>query len=169
MEDDTQELDLSELDQIEASSENKLKVKNRFQTLSDKVKTTSQERDLETEARKKVETEKSRIEKERDFYKDFSQVSSKYPNASAYQDKILEKVNAGYTTEDATLVVLGREGKLQSITADTQPMRPDNIAGGSAVTSVSEGMDKNPNEMTRDELRKALLDQEKQGINLLKP
>lgn len=168
MENEELELDLGELDSIEANSDKKLKVKNRIQTLSDKVKTASQERD-EAQAKLKAEAEvKVRLEKERDFFKSFSQISSKYPNASSYQDQILERVNRGYEPEEAALAILAKEGKLQPITMDTQPLKPDNIAGGSASTTISEKLDKNLNEMSLEEKRAALLEMEKQGINLLK-
>src|SRR6185295_10830987 len=101
-----------ELDKIEKDTEENLKVKNRFEQLSEKVILTSKERDELAKAKADLEAQNSSIAKERDFYKDFSVNISKYPNASEYQDKILEKVKAGYSTEDAMVSVLAKEGKL---------------------------------------------------------
>jgi phage shock protein A len=156
-----------DLDRYQQNAEEKLKVKNRFEKLSEKVILTTKEKE-EAEARAKAESDaRLKVEKERDFYKDFSQVSSKYPHAASYQDKILEKVNSGYSAEDAAISILAKEGKLQPITADT--IAPSfNPAGGSASTAMTDSMDKNPAEMSRDELRKALMEQEKQGVNILK-
>ena len=152
------ELNLEELDQIETNAENKLKVKNRFEQLSEKVKVTSQERDAEAEARKKAEEEKASIEKDRDFYKNFSALSSKYPAASEYQETIREKVNAGYTEEDATLAVLAKEGKLTN-----QTVAPPAPEGGSAPT-IQVG-EKSIADTTLEEKR-ALLEQADQSGDL---
>lgn len=164
MENET-ELNL-DLDQIEQNSEQKLQVKNRFQQLSDKVKTEAQARE-EAEAKLKAEAEgKVQAEKERDFFKNFNTLSTKYPHAGQFQDKIWEKVKAGYTEEDATVAVLNGEGKLQTQTME--PTRPDNIAGGSASTVITETGEKRIEEMTNEEKRNALLQMEKEGVNLLK-
>lgn len=146
------ELNLEELDQIEANAENKLKVKNRFEQLSEKVKVTSQERDAEAEARKKAEEEKASIEKDRDFYKNFSTLSSKYPAAAEYQETIREKVNAGYTEEDAVLAVLAKEGKLAG--TPNPPQHTETPEGGSAPT-IQVG-EKSIADMTLEEKRAAL-------------
>ena len=106
-----------DLDQIEINEEKKLQVKDRFAKLSEKMTLTAREKE-EAEARLQAE-------KERDFFRDFSQVSSKYPKATEYQAQILEKVDSGYTTEDATLAILAKEGKLQTT---MEPVKPDNIA-----------------------------------------
>lgn len=160
------ELNLEALDHIESNAEEKLKVKNRFEKLSEKVILTAKEKE-EVEAKYKAETEaRTKAEKERDFFRDFSKLSSQFPNATEYQDKIWEKVNTGYTPEDATLAILAKEGKLQPITAGT--FRPDNVAGGSASNTITDSSEKNPNEMSRDELRNALMEAEKQGVNLFR-
>lgn len=161
------ELNLDQLDQIEKEAAEKLQTKNRYEKLSEKVITTAKEKD-EVEAKYKAEADaRSKAEKERDFYKDFSQISAKQPNASAYQEQILAKVNAGYSTEDATFAVLGKEGKLQPITQDTRSYSGQ-IAGGSASTAMSDSGDKNIQEMSQDERRSALMQAEKEGINLFK-
>lgn len=158
------ELNLEDLDQIDQSAEQKLQVKNRYQQLSEKVKTEAQARE-EAEAKLKTEAEaKAQAEKERDFFKNFNSLSSKYPNANQFQDKIWEKVKLGYTEEDATVSVLNSEGKLQPM----EPTRPDNIIGGSAATVITEGGEKRLDEMSADEKRNALLQMEKEGVNLLR-
>ena len=146
------------LDNIEVQADEKLKVKNRFQQLSDKVATTSKERD-DALAKAQAEAEdKTRLEKERDFYKDFSTNVSKYPNASEYQDKILEKVKAGYSTEDAMVSVLAKEGKLTTPRVETAPITAE---GGSASTVLAG--DKTFDQMSADDKRSALIEAEKSG------
>ena len=147
-----------DLDNLEVQAEEKLKVKNRFEKLSEKVITTSRERD---EALAKVQTEadaKLNAEKERDFYKDFSANVSKYPNASEYQDKFLEKVRVGYTTEDAMVAVLAKEGKL---TSEAPQVSSPQVEGGSAATQM--GGEKTLETMTADEKFAALTEIDKTG------
>lgn len=147
------------LDNLEVQAEEKLKVKNRFQTLSDKVATTSKERD-EALAKAQAEAEaKAQLEKERDFYKDFSVNISKYPTAAEYQDKILEKVRAGYTTEDAMVAVLNKEGKLTAPPAE--PKTPPQAEGGSATTQMVG--EKTLDQMTAAEKFEALKEADKTG------
>ena len=155
-----------DLDQIEQNSEQKLQVKNRFQQLSDKVKTEAQGRE-EAEAKVKA-AEDGRLEAEKkvEFFKNFSQVSSKYPNATEYQEQILERVNKGIDLEEATVGVLHKEGKFQAPVLE--PSRPDNIAGGSASTVITDTGDKRVEEMTHEEKRNQLLQMEKEGVNLLR-
>lgn len=162
---ENENLNLTEMDKIEAETEEKLQTKDRFQKLSEKGYQTAKERD-EAIAKAKTEADnRIKAEKERDFYKDFSQVSSRYPQAASYQDKILEKVNSGYTTEDATISILAKEGKLQPITADT---RSYNVAGGSASTAMSDTGEKPIKDMSQDERRNALMQAEKEGTNLFR-
>ena len=152
------ELEL-DLDNLEVQTEEKLKVKNRFEKLSEKVILTSKERD---EAQAKVQTEadaRLNAEKERDFYKDFSANVSKYPNVSEYQDKILEKVKQGYSTEDAMVAVLAKEGKL-NIASPPIPS-PGQVEGGSAPTTI-EGT-KSLKDMTTDEKLSALAEADAAG------
>ena len=157
------DLNLDDLDQIQANEERKLQVKDRFAKLSEKMTLTAKEKE-EAEAKAKTEAEaRLKAERERDFFKDFSQVSSKYPGATEYQEQILEKVNSGYSAEDAAISILAKEGKLQS-----QPTRPDNIAGGSASTTITDTGEKKIEDMSSDEKRDALLQLEKEGLNLLK-
>ena len=161
---DNEDLNL-DLDNLEVQAEEKLKVKNRFEKLSEKVILTSKERD---EALSKAQADaeaKVKAEKERDFYKDFSANVSKYPGASEYQDKILEKVNSGYSTEDAMVAVLVKEGKFTSETI--QPDKPQ-VEGGSATTAMSG--DKSLNDMSATEKLEALKEAEKSGdlVNALR-
>lgn len=133
---------------------------NRYKDLADKVKTTAEERDA-------ANTAKEAAEKELNFYKGFSKVSSKpeYQAASEYQDKIKEKVLSGYDMEDATISVLGKAGKLGNFTAPSQRESP---TGGSATTTMNQGGDKTIAEMTRAEKREALLQGEAESGSLSK-
>ena len=145
---------------LELEDENITREKDRNKKLADKVKATSEERD--TLAKAKEEEAKARVsaEKERDFFKNFNQVSAKYQGASEYQDKILEKVNAGYSVEDATTSILIKEGKYNP----AQPkVESEKAAGGSATTTIKGSDDKTPEKMSQDERRAALLDYEAKG------
>jgi len=147
------------LDDLEVQAEEKLKVKNRFEKLSEKVILTSKERD---EALAKIQVEadaKAQAEKERDFYKDFSSNVSKYPQAAEYQGTIMDKVKSGYSTEDAILAVLAKEGKLSPSEAPKE--RPSQIEGGSAPTNFAG--DKTLQDMSADEKLSALSDLDKSG------
>lgn len=125
----------------------------RNKDLSEKVKLTSQERDELAKQKETLEAEKVAISKERDFFKDFNTAASKYPNATEFQEKIKEKVMAGYDMEDAAVSVLAKEGKL------TAPVTPkDSPAGGSATTNIPAG-EKSVDEMTQEERRAALIKQ----------
>jgi hypothetical protein len=146
------------LDNVELQAEEKLKVKNRFDKLSEKVILTGKERD---EALAKAKTEAERAEaasKEASFYKDFSVNISKYPAASEYQDKILEKVRSGYSTEDAMVSVLAKEGKLSSQPAQQPSVQ---VEGGSALTL--QGGSKSLRDMSADEKFAALTEADKTG------
>lgn len=133
---------------------------DRNKKLADKVIATSKERD--TLAKAKEEETKARVtaEKERDFFKNFNQVSTKYQGASEYQDKILEKVNAGYSVEDATISILVKEGKYNPAPPKVEVER---AAGGSAATAIRGNDDKTPDKMSQVERRAALLDYEAKG------
>jgi hypothetical protein len=127
------------LDGIESQAEQNVKVKNRFQQLSEKVILTSKEKE-EAQALAKQESDaRLNAEKERDFYKDFSNNVTKYPNASEYQDQILEKVKSGYSTEDAMVSVLAKEGKLNASYEQPVHQPSGQVEGGSAPTSFEGG------------------------------
>ena len=136
------------------------RVEKRIKSLSEKVKLTSEERDELKELNEGLTTEKNTLSKERDFYKDFNQVSTKYPGANEYQDKILEKVNAGCDVEDATISILAKEGKYNPA---QPPVEVEKAAGGSATTTIKGNDGKTPQEMSQDEKRAALLDFENKG------
>ncbi len=146
-----------DLDTLEDNAEKNIKIKNRFEQLSEKVILTSKERDELAKAKETLEGEKNSLAKERDFYKDFSVNVSKYPSASEHQDQILEKVRAGYSTEDAMVAVLAKEGKLNM--SSNQVQQPFNqpigqVEGGSAPTAMSGA--KAIQDMTPDEKFAAL-------------
>lgn len=147
-----------DLDNIEAQETQKLQVKDRFAKLSSDL-TQSRKDKEEVEARLKAEADaKSQAEKERDFYKSFSQVSSKHPEATNYQDQILERVNRGMDTEEATVAVLYKEGKLN---LSTPQVEIGNVAGGSAPNTP--GVEKEYHDMNLEEKRGVMLGLEKSG------
>src|SRR3990167_5810275 len=150
-----EELDL-ELDE----QENINKVEKRIKSLSEKVKLTSEERDELKGLNDNLTAEKHTLSKERDFYKGFNQVSAKYPGANEYQDKILEKVNAGYDVEDATISILAKEGKFSPVVPEIEK---ETAAGGSAATTIKGEGGKTLAEMTQDEKEAALRDYEAKG------
>lgn len=151
------ELDLELLDE---NINNSNKVENRIKDLSQKVKDTSTERD-ELKAKAQAEADaRLAAEKERDFFKDFSAQSSKYPAAVAHQDKILEKVKSGYSMEDATVSVLNAEGQF---TPQPKTVERVEVAGGSAVNQPNMGGDKTVAQMTQAERRQALEDAQSRG------
>lgn len=154
------ELNLDDLDQVQASTENKLQVKNRFEKLSEKVITTSKERD-DAIAKANAEAE-ARItaEKKIEFLEGFTSNISKYPQAAEFKDSIFEKVKGGYSTEDAMVSVLAKEGRLNSPTQQVQTPTVQ-AEGGSAPTSF-EG-DKTLKDMSADDKYAALLEADKSG------
>ena len=146
--------------ELDTEQDNINRVEKRIKSLSEKVKLTSEERDELKGLNEGLTAEKHTLSKERDFYKGFNQVSAKYPGASEYQDKILEKVNAGYDVEDATISILAKEGKYNPSPASTER---ETAAGGSAATAMSGNDTKTPQEMTQDERKAKLLDLEAKG------
>src|SRR6185436_12681969 len=95
--------------------------KSRNKGLSEKVIQTAKERDEAKALAEKEAAEKAAALKDVDFYKNFSTVSSKYSAATEYQDKIKEKVGAGYSVEDATISTLVAEGKFTPPVAPPEP------------------------------------------------
>lgn len=151
------DLDL-DLDNIEAQEKQKLQVKDRFAKLSSDYSQTKKEKE-EAEAKLKAEVEsKAQLERERDFFKSFSQVSSKHPEATNYQDQILERVNKGMDTEEATVAVLYKKGKLN---VEAPKVEVGNVAGGSAPNTP--GVEKDFSDMNLDEKRVVMQDLEKTG------
>lgn len=142
------ELDLSENENINNRAEERIK------DLSSKVRNTAKERDEAQAVAEAARAEAETATKERDFFKDFSTLASKYPNATEFQDKIMDKVRNGYSPEDATVSVLNAEGKLSAQPVEVAPIVGP-AAGGSASTVIPNG-DRSVNEMSRDEKRAAL-------------
>ncbi len=145
---------------LDTQNEEVTRTNNRIKSLSEKVKTASEERDALAKAKDEESSAKASAEKERDFYKNFNTVSSKYQGAADYQDKILEKVNAGYDIEDATIAILAKEGKYAP-----EPVKEQRapLAGGSAGTGIVDIGDKKPSQMSRDELRQQLIEANERG------
>src|SRR3990167_10646702 len=104
----------------------------RIKDLSEKVKLTSQERDELAKGKQQAEADKEIALKEVDFFKNFNPLVSKYQGAAEYQDKIKEKVMAGYDIEDATISILAKEGKFPS----PAPPKPESPVGGSAANII---------------------------------
>lgn len=156
------------LDTIEARVEEKLKDKNRYEKLSESVIKEKLEKEAIAKARDEALKSANDLAKERDFYKDFSVNVTKYPGASEYQDRILEKVRSGYSTEDAMVSVLAKEGKLN--TASSQPVQQPyvQVEGGSAPNLS--GGNKSLLDMTPAEKLAALSDADKSGdlVNALR-
>lgn len=150
---DELELDLTEDPNINRTEE-------RIKNLSSKVREKAQE--AETLAKEKEEADTARInaEKERDFYQSFSTHAARFPQATEHMDAIKEKVMSGYSPEDAIVSVLNAEGKLTSQEPVQAPAGP--AAGGSAATNVAIG-DRPINDMSREEMRAALLEADSRG------
>ena len=141
--------------------ENINKTEERIKDLSAKTKLAYQERDAEKAARETLEADKSKIEKERDFFASFSDQVAKYPGASEFKDAIKEKVLAGYTTDDATVAVLAANNKLMPQTP--APVVQANVAGGSATNTMTDVSTKSVAEMTQAERRAELVKAENRG------
>jgi hypothetical protein len=124
----------------------------RLKSLNDSVRETKEELAKQAEEKAKLQAERDNASKERDFYKGFNQVATKYQGANEYQDKIWEKVQSGYDVEDATVAILNKEGKL----IPNQPVvERESAIGGSANTNMTGGS-KSPDEMSQAERRAAL-------------
>lgn len=148
----TDELDL-ELDLGEQDAEKNGRIRNRINKLATERANALKKSEEDTKARTIAEAKTSAIEKDLGFYKGFNQVTSKYQGAGEYQDKIREKVLAGYDVEDATVAVLAKEGKLQAPAQAVQIK--ETAAGGSATNTVPQA-EKSVAEMSQAE-RKAKL------------
>ena len=107
MDENELDLNLDELDRIEANADSKLQVKNRFQSLANKVRDEAKQKEDAIKAKEAAEQKTAEMEREMQFLDKFSEVSNKYPNATAYRDQIKEKVKSGYDLEDAALAILG--------------------------------------------------------------
>lgn len=154
-----------DLDSIEANAQEKLQTKDRFAKLTEKGLEAERARAEAEVAKTEALAKATALEKERDFFKSFSQISSKHPEAANYQDQILERVNRGMDAEEATIATLYKEGKLTQAPVQQQRITAE---GGSAQTNLGDGGAKDVKEMSTDEKMNALLQAEKEGVNLLK-
>ncbi len=127
--------------------------KDRNKKLADKVKTTSEERDALAKAKEEEVLARSTAEKERDYYTGFTPMTAKYPGSVDFQDKILEKTKLGLDIEEATMLVMAKEGKY---TPPTPAQEKFNASGGSANTTITSGDSKTPQEMSQAERKSAL-------------
>lgn len=150
---------MDELELDLEGSEDINKTELRIKNLSTKAKDAYTARDDANAKAQAEETARLAAEKERDFFKGFSAISEKFPGASEFQDQILEKVNAGYTQEDAAVSVLNANGKLQPQPVTVQPIT---AGGGSAATVLTDTGSKTVSEMSQAERREALMDPERQ-------
>ena len=156
-----------DLEALDSEIDRDNKVEKRIKDLSDKVRSTAEERDAQKNLNTEKDAKLADIQRERDFYAGFADVLSVNPQAKDHKDEILAKVKGGYSVEDATFAVLGKAGKLgQAPAQPSQPQRHVEVAspiGGSAVTQHSTGGDKPISQLTRDEKRERLLDAEARG------
>ena len=137
--------------------------------LADKAQALS-ERDEALKAKQTAETDKAAAQKEVEFFKNFSAVTTKYAGATEYLDQIKEKVLSGYDVEDAAISILAREGKLvnspASFTPSPSPAPPRESPAGGSAPIVMQGaggiLDKSPSEMTQQERRAALIQAEQE-------
>ncbi len=141
-----------ELD-LDLDTETESKAEKRIKDLSEKVRLTASERDEQSKLAKEATDQKAELQRERDFYAGFADIVSTQPAAKDYREPILSKVKSGYSVEDATFAVLGKEGKLNQIA----PVRNvDNPAGGSAINQLPQSGSKPIKDMNKDEKRAAL-------------
>lgn len=151
---------MDELELDLEGSEDINKTELRIKNLSSKVRDTSKERDDAKADKEAAEARALAAEKKVEFLGSFTDISAKYQGATEYRDAIEEKVQAGYSVEDATVSVLNAEGKL---TQPAQTVQPITAGGGSAATIISDTTSKAVGEMTQAERREALMNPEIQG------
>ena len=157
---DTVDLDLDELDR---DINNTNKVEERIRNLTKREKAALKEKE-EAEARAQaLEAEKANLEKEKDFLSSFTDVQTKFPGAAEHKDAIWEKVQSGYTVEDAALVVAEANKSEEPEAEEKAPAKPESPAGGSATTVPTAIGEKSIDEMTRDEKLAALKEAEQKG------
>lgn len=137
------------------------KVEKRIKDLSEKVRLTASERDDFAKAKAEAEAKVESAQKDVEFFKNFNTMASKYQGATDFQDKIQEKVKAGYELEDATISILAKEGKYTPPPVVQAPKQSP--AGGSATNTIKSGGEKSVGEMTQDERRNFLIEAEKRG------
>jgi hypothetical protein len=140
----------------------KEEVKTEKTVQTEKVEDSSKKiADLETQrAKDKAESDAKIFNLE--FESNFKDVVTQYPHASDFKDKILERVKSGQTINDATLVELHGAGKLVTRQEIESQAAGERSFGGSADTFIPTGK-KKPSEMTQEELRAALVEEEAKG------
>ncbi len=136
------------------------RIEQRIRNLAaDKAKLTADKEEAD-KAKAQAEAEKHAALKDAEFYKNFNTTASKYPGASDFQDKIREKVSLGLDLEEATLLVMAKEGKYSP---PAQPQAPrQSPAGGSAPTTMI-SPEKPLADQTQAERRAALMEAERRG------
>ncbi len=153
-----------ELDLDTPTTEDISRKDSRIKSLSEKVKTTSEERDTLAKAKAEAEAKAEQAQKDANFYKGFNTVSSKYEGSNEYQDKIREKVALGLDVEEATMLIMAKEGKYKPPVA---PLVKTSAAGGSASIGITDSVEKPYKEMAKADLRSALQELESKGTKLL--
>lgn len=137
------------------------KTEERIKNLSSKVREKAQETQTEREGREAAEARAETAEKRAEFLESFSDVSTKYPGATEFKTQIEERVQKGYSIEDAAVAVLASEGKFTP-SQDVAPTT-DSTIGGSAATPSLSGENRPFSEMSRDEKREKLLEADRNG------
>ena len=132
----------------------------RIKELSNDKESLAKERDAERQAKQKAEESAAAAQKELEIANSFASEVAKNPALMSHRDEVLSKVKQGYSMEDAATVVLSKA------TVTTETVNP---AGGSATTVVPSSSDKGPGEMTQQERRQALMENESALIDILSP
>lgn len=152
-------MDDTTVDTIEADINNKNAVEERVRkAISDKKEAEARAEESE---KKQAESDAKLIqmEKETAFLNSFSEVTTKFPTASEFKDKIKEKVmTSGYSVDDATVAVLHAEGKLSST-----PVQQGNVTGGSAPNQITNQGQKPLSELKSSERWDMLREAERRG------
>lgn len=144
--------------ELDLENEEINRAEKRIKDLSSKVRETSEERDTLKAQAEAAEAAKIAAESKVEFLNSFSDVSAKYQGANDFRTEIEEKVQKGYSIEDATVSVLNAQGKLIP-QVETVPLVP--AAGGSAPITLPDGSAKGAGEMTQAERREALTSPER--------
>lgn len=98
---------------------------------------------------------------ELEFSKDFDRLATEYPHAQEKREEIREKVKNGYSVEDATFAVLGREKKLVTRSEiDARENKGRDLGGSSSTVIPRDGSEK---PRTLEELRQDVKDLEARG------
>lgn len=96
------------------------------------------------------------------FTNEFNTIAGTYPLAKDHEDDIKAKVKAGYTVEDATIAVLGKQNKLQTADQIASDENKGRDLGGPSVRTP-DLTKKADGEKTTEELAKELQEFEAKG------